>query len=101
MTRPSSADDPADRLLTLAEAAQMMGAGTPIASMRCEAGLLGEAVIANDGRRQVRESAVRRYLAERDRLQAGALSPREAAIETGLYVLSDEEWREIARKSRT
>lgn len=99
MTRPSSPKS-ANELLTVAEAATMLEIGRPAVIMLCDAGKLGEVVIGQDGRRRIWASAVRAHLAKREKRQKGAPSPRQAAVEAGLYDLSDEEWKRIARQAR-
>lgn len=99
MTRPSS-PKPANELLTVPQSATMLDIGRPAVIMLCEAGKLGEVIIGQDGRRRIWASAVRAHLAERKKRQKGVPSPRQAAVEAGLYDLSDEEWKRIARQAR-
>lgn len=99
MTRTSS-PKAANELLTVAEAATMLGISRPAVIMLCDAGKLRTVVIGPDGHRRISASAARAHLAERKKRQKGAPSPRQAGVETGLYDLSDKEWKRIAQQSR-
>lgn len=74
-----------DALLTTAEAAAKLEVSRPYVSMLRDAGKLGEVVVAEDGCRRIRTSAVDVYLAARIKQNEGAPLPREAGVAAGLY----------------
>jgi excisionase family DNA binding protein len=78
-----------DSLLTTAQAAVQLEVSRPYVAMLCDAGKLGEVVITEGKHRRIRQSAVDEYKAAQIRAHEGALSPREAGIEAGLYAHSD------------
>ncbi|WP_430504076.1 hypothetical protein ACQZ3W_13995 [Ralstonia pseudosolanacearum] len=49
--------------------------------MLCDAGKLGDVIVAEDGRRRVRASAVDTYLAAQGKLTEDAASSRDAGVE--------------------
>jgi excisionase family DNA binding protein len=99
-----------DDLLTTADVASRLDVSRPHVSMLCDAGKLGEVVLTEGGHRRIRSSAVDAYLAARVKQSEDGLSPREAAVEAGLYDYPEEAFqnktreddpaRSIARKTR-
>jgi excisionase family DNA binding protein len=75
----------ADALLTTAEAAAKLEVSRPYVSMLCDSGKLGQVVMTEGGHRRIRASAVQAYLATRTKQHEGAVSPRQAGVEAGLY----------------
>jgi excisionase family DNA binding protein len=75
----------ADALLTTAEAAARLEVSRPYVSMLCDSGKLGQVVTTEGGHRRIRASAVHAYLANRTKQHEGAVSPRQAGVEAGLY----------------
>lgn len=75
----------ADALLTTAEAAAKLEVSRPYVSMLCDSGKLGEVVMTEGGHRRIRASAVQAYLAIRTKQHEGAVSPRQAGVEAGIY----------------
>ncbi len=78
-------DASADALLTTAEAAAKLEVSRPYVSMLCDSGKLGQVVMTEGGHRRIRASAVQAYLATRTKQHEGAVSPRQAGVEAGLY----------------
>jgi excisionase family DNA binding protein len=88
-----------DALLTTAQAAVQLEASRPHVSMLCNAGKLGEVVMTEGGHRRIRSSAVQAYLATRAKQHEGAVSPRRAGIDAGLYVYPDGHFVNVVRKA--
>ena len=88
-----------DALLTTAEAAAKLEASRPHVSMLCNAGKLGEVVMTEGGHRRIRSSAVQAYLASRAKQQEGAMSPRQAGVEAGLYDYPDGHFVNVVRQA--
>ncbi|NDZ16933.1 DNA-binding protein [Variovorax sp. WS11] len=86
-----------DVLLTTAEAAAKLEASRPYVSMLCNAGKLGEVVMTEGGHRRIRSSAVQAYLATRAKQHEGAMSPRQAGVEAGLYDYPDGHFVNVVR----
>jgi excisionase family DNA binding protein len=88
-----------DALLTTAEAAVQLEVSRPHVSMLCNAGKLGEVVMTEGGHRRIRSSAVQTYLATRAKQHQGAVSPRRAGVEAGLYAYPDGHFANLVRKA--
>lgn len=88
-----------DALLTTAEAAVQLEASRPHVSMLCNAGKLGEVAMTEGGHRRIRSSAVQAYLATRAKQHQGAVSPRRAGAEAGLYAYPDGHFVNVVRKA--
>lgn len=87
----------ADVLLTTAEAANKLEVSRPHVSMLCDQGKLGEIVMTDGGHRRIRASAVAAYLNTRTKPLEGAKSPREAAMEAGLYDFPEGHFKNVVR----
>ena len=98
--RPTStaASAAADTLLTTEDAATRLEASRPYVAMLCDQGKLGEVVITEGGHRRIRSSAVDAYLNARAKQHEGAGSPREAALEAGLYDFPEGHFKNIVRE---
>lgn len=90
----------ADTLLTTAQAAAKLEVSRPHVSMLCDQGKLGEVVMTDGGHRRIRASAVEAYLYARTKQLEGATSPREAAIDAGLYDLPEGHFKNVVRGNR-
>jgi excisionase family DNA binding protein len=88
-----------DVLLTTVEAAAKLEASRPYVSMLCNAGKLGDVVMTEGGHRRIRSSAVQAYLATRAKQHEGAMSPRQAGVEAGLYAYSDGHFVNAVREA--
>ncbi|MFT3821632.1 MAG: helix-turn-helix domain-containing protein [Rubrivivax sp.] len=98
--KPASAHAAAaDLLLTTAEAAAKLEVSRPHVSMLCDQGKLGEVVMTEGGHRRIRASAVEAYLTARTRKLEGARSPREAAVDAGLYDFPEGHFKNIVREN--
>lgn len=86
-----------DALLTTADVAAKLEVSRPYVSMLCDQGKLGDVVLTEGGHRRIRSSAVEAYLAARTRQYQGTKSPREAAVEAGLYDLPEGHFRNTVR----
>lgn len=84
-------------LLTLAQAANLLGVSRPTASLLCDAEKLGVVVVGENGQRLVPATAVRKYLKEREQLHQGAPTPREAGRDARLYDFPDEHYKNRVR----
>ena len=84
-----------DALLSTAEAAVRLEVSRPYVSMLCDHGKLGEVVMTEGGHRRIRSSAVEAYLSARTNRHEGAMSPREAAAEAGLYNFPDGHYKSV------
>lgn len=89
----------ADALLTTAEAAAKLEVSRPHVSMLCDQGKFGEIVMTDGGHRRIRASAVEAYLNARTKQLEGAKSPREAAMEAGLYDFPEGHYKNVVRVS--
>lgn len=87
----------ADALLTTAEAAAKLEVSRPHVSMLCDQGKLGEVVMTDGGHRRIRASAVEAYLNARTKQLEGAKSPREAAMDAGLYDFPEGHFTNVVR----
>jgi excisionase family DNA binding protein len=87
-----------DELLTTAEAAARLDVSRPYVSMLCDLGKLGEVVVTEGAHRRIRLSAGEAYLADRTTHHDGAMSPREAAAEAGLYDFPEGHLRNVIRE---
>jgi excisionase family DNA binding protein len=88
-----------DEVLTTAQAAALLEVSRPYVSMLCDAGKLGEVLKTEGGHRRVRRSAVDAYRLAQTRTVADAVSPRQAAVDAGLYALDDEVYVNAGRRS--
>lgn len=88
-----------DALLTTAEAAVQLEVSRPHVSMLCNAGKLGEVVMTEGGHRRIRSSAVQSYLATRAKQHQGAVSPRRAGAQAGLYAYPDGHFENVVRNA--
>ncbi|HEY8907559.1 MAG TPA: helix-turn-helix domain-containing protein, partial [Rhodoferax sp.] len=88
-----------DALLTTAEAAVQLEVSRPHVSMLCNAGKLGDVVMTEGGHRRIRASAVQTYLANRAKQHQGAVSPRRAGVEAGLYAYPYGHFANLVRKA--
>ena len=88
-----------DALLTTAQAAAQLEVSRPHVSMLCNAGKLGEVVMTECGDRRIRSSAVQAYLATRAKQNQGAVSPRRAGAQAGLYAYPDGHFVNVVRKA--
>ncbi len=86
-----------DALLTTAEAAAKLEVSRPYVSMLCDSGKLGEVVMTEGGHRRIRASAVQAYLTTRTKQHEGAVSPRQAGVEAGLYDYPDGHFVNVVR----
>jgi excisionase family DNA binding protein len=86
-----------DALLTTANAATRLEVSRSYVSMLCDQGKLGEVVTTEGGHRRIRSSAVDAYLSTRTKQHEGAKSPREAALEAGLYDFPEGHFKNIVR----
>ena len=80
-----------DVLLTTVEAATKLKVSRPYVSMLGKAGKLGVVVMTEGGHRRIRSSTVQAFLATRAKQHEGAMSPRQAGVEAGLYKRSRAE----------
>ena len=87
----------ADALLTTAEAAAQLEVSRPYVSMLCDSGKLGQVVTTEGGHRRIRASAVQAYLAARTTQHEGAVSPRQAGVDAGLYEHPDTDVKVVRR----
>jgi excisionase family DNA binding protein len=90
-----------DVLLTTTEAAARLEASRPYVSMLCNAGKLGDIVMTERGHRRIRSSAVQAYLESRGKPHEGAVSPRQAGVEAGLYAHPDGHCVNVVREAGT
>lgn len=97
----AAAGDDADPLLKTADVATQLGMSRPYVSMLCDSGKLGEVTKTEGGHRRVRQSAVDAYKLAQRSATAGAVTPREAAMEAGMYAYSDEAFVKAARRPAT
>lgn len=91
-------EDEANAWLKTADVAAQLGMSRPYVSMLCDAGKLGEVSKTEGGHRRIRQSAVTAYLAAQRAANAGAESPREAALAAGMYAVSDKAYAKAARR---
>ena len=89
-----------NRLLTIGEAAALLQVSRPYASMLCAAGRLGEIVATEDGHRLIGASAVDAYLAARIKQNEGALLPRAAGVDAGIYDYPEDSFQEADARAR-
>lgn len=84
-------------LLTTAEVAAQLEVSRPYVSMLCDSGKLGQVVMTEGGHRRIRASAVQAYLAARTAQHEGAVSPRQAGVDAGLYEHPDTDVKVVRR----
>jgi len=95
------AEDAEDPLLKTADVAAQLEMSRPYVSMLCDSGKLGAVTKTEGGHRRVRQSAVDAYKLAQRAAGAGALTPRQAAAEAGMYAYSDEAFVKAARRAAT
>lgn len=96
--RADAREEEGDAWLKTADVATRLGMSRPYVSMLCDAGRLGEVSKTEGGHRRIRQSAVSAYLAAQKVANAGAQSPREAALAAGMYAASDKAYAKAARR---
>lgn len=87
-----------DEWLTTAEAAVALKTSRSYISMLCNSGKLGEVVMIDGRHRRILASAVRAYLVGRAKQHEGATSPRQAAVDAGLYDYPDGHFVNVLRE---
>lgn len=75
-----------------------LGTSRPYISMLCNAGKLGEVVMTKGRHRRIRSSAVQAYLDNRAKQHEDEMSPRQAAVDAGLYDYPDGHFVNVLRE---
>ena len=92
--------DPAQRMLTTEDAAQLMGCSRPYVAMLIDAKKLAGSVTTEGGHRRVPEASVRDWIHSQPSANKADADYKSAARDAGMYQVSEADYLAAANKIR-